>query len=305
MARAAGTFRWRGTTSGAWDTDSNWIDAAGVAWGNGHYPGWDGLLSVNVDGDTVLLDAAPITALAGFDNTAKGDLAALRVSDLYDKALASAGAYLQFDMQAGMETIIEGTRAGNMYIKGTGAQGIPLLRVLDMQSGYSLFADGAIGSLDALKGAVTLLATAVIGTALRVAYLSDRQNDVSLTIPTGCTVPATVDAFGGAVNSSVAITTLRVYDGVWTQAAGAITTLNLGGGRMLWNAAENITTAYLAGGTLDGSGGLAARTLANCYLYPQATLKIGNGLRNISITNLHILCEQPRIYLDPGEVVTI
>jgi len=304
--RAATTFYWRGTTTTAFTTSTNWVITGGGAPDADDYPGWDNSEAggTNVDGDTVIFDAAVTNACAGVDNSAKGDLAALKVTELYNKDLASSGTYLTIDMQAGAEVVIEGTRAGHIYIAGGGTQKIPILRLLDMQSGKTCYLGGTIGILDLLKGQANIIATAIIQTTLNIGYLNSAASDVTLTITAGATIPAAVDVLGGVVTCNVAVTTLRLRDGTWTQAAGNVTALHLYGGRFVWTAG-NITLAYINGGNLDGSGSAIIRTITTAYLYPAGTLKIGNGVRTITVTTLHLMCETPKLYVDPGETVSI
>ena len=314
--RAADTFRWRGNGAGtksALNDGRNWVDATGAAHIQDHYPFYDaeGAHAGNVDGDSVLFDAAitaPALALAGYDASALGDGAALKVLSAYNTTIASSGAKLLFDMQVAGQVIVDAENAGDMYLKGAGANGIGLVQVINTKGGSTpsvLYLDGDIDRLRALKGKINLQATCVISTELNIGYLTARNSDVNLTITAGATLPAIIDMSGGTITNNVAITTLRMSDGLWTNAAGAITTAKLTGGHFYWNEGA-IATAYVEGiAYLDGSGSVTPRTLALCYLGANGRLNINNGAQSINVTALRILGERPEIQWTPGQVIAI
>ncbi len=304
MARAADTFRWRGATSTAYNTPGNWIKTDDTTWAT-HWPGWDGTLSVIVDGDTVLLDGDPTNLLAGFDASALGDLLKLQIGQLYNEVLASSGAYLIFDMVVTTgQVIIDAPLAGNIFIKGAGTNKIPTLISLDLKSTSTLSIDGTVGTCNLLKGIVNVESTTTISTALNVSLVSSRLSDVTHTIEAGVTLPASINAIGGTITNSNAVTTLYLAGAKWTQAVGNITTAEITAGTLVWNAG-NITTCNLRSGLLDGSNATVARTCTTLNQYKDGAVNLNDGAKRITVTTWNIYAAKPAIELTPGTVLTI
>jgi len=306
--RAATTFFWRGTVDTVFTKHTNWVITGGGAPDADDYPGWDNSEGggSNVNGDSIIYDLAVTNACAGADNSAKGMIAALKVYPAYDKALASSGAYLILNMTAAGEVIIQGTAAGDIFLKGGGANGLKKVISLDTKTtgtASRLYLDGTLGTVELFKCLSTIKATAVIGTALTIGYLTGKYTDVNLTIEVGATLPATVNANGGTVVNSNAVTALNHSEGTWTQAAGAVTTLRNEGGEFKWNAG-NITTAYIMDGSLNASGAQGARTCTDCYLYEAGEVNLNTGAADVTIL-IHSMCDEPNILVTPGQIFGI
>lgn len=305
--RSAMTFRWTGAVDTVFQKGTNWDDENGDAHNVLNYPGYDGVApnTGNIDGDTVLFDQAVTNAPAGVDNSSKGALAALKVTAAYDKAIASSGIYLTVNMQTTGKVIIDAPAAGNIYLAGAGAQGLINALILNSKSGSIIYLGGVIGTVNPLKGTVTLAATAVLGTALNIGYINSRTGDVVLVITAGATLPSAVDCNGGTITGNVAITTLRLNGGLWTQVAGNITTLISNTGKFTWTAG-NITTAYVNGGELDGSGSIAARTITTMYFYKGAKVNLNNNVDTITVSNLYpMTSDLTGLQIIPGKKLVV
>lgn len=272
-------YRWRGTTNTAWETSGNWVNESGTVYSSG-YPG-----SGNDYEDDVLLDAAVTNGLAAYDATSKGVLRSLRVSDAYNVVVGTVSGAAAIKIKC-QEAIIDATLATAVYVTGVTSggwtDGITKLTVLD---GTAVHLDGVIQTLVALKGTIDLGAACTIGTALTIGYTSSKTADVALTIPsTVDALPSIVNASGGTTICSVAITTLNLTDGVWTQSAGDLTTVNMQSGTLNWNAG-NIATLNLYGGSVATSGGTSSRRIGTANVYPTAQFSLNNGQDNIQVTN--------------------
>jgi len=216
--RAATTFYWRGTGGTAYNASNNWVITGGGAPDADDYPGWDNSEPGNVDGDIVMFDAAITNAPGGGDYSAVGDLAAIKVSNLYNKHIASTATPLQVDMQATGQVLIDADAATpHIALKGGGANGLVNVTVLGVNLGSMLYLDGTIKGLLAVKGAITLRATADLsGGTMTVAYHTSIFSDVTLTITAGAVLPAIVQVLGGTTTCNVACTTLNMDGGLWT-----------------------------------------------------------------------------------------
>jgi cytoskeletal protein CcmA (bactofilin family) len=307
-ARAAGTFRWRGEGAGTkttWEDGRNWVNAAGSAWGQTMYPGYDDTEHANVDGDTVIFDAAVTTSPAGFDGSAKGDLLKIQVLAAFNGTIASSGTQLYYELQAAGEVTVQGALAGAIYLKGASTNGLTTVTVLDLKTGSTLYLDGKIGTLMHTKGTVILAATSTVAAALTVSFTADIVNDANLTITAAATIPATIEQRGGTVACNVAVTTLNQSGGLWTQAAGNITTARVTGGEIKHNAG-NITTLYVSGTAVyNGSGAAVARTITDLWQYDSSRVNVNDNARTIVITRWHLMTANPAISVVPGQTIAV
>jgi len=306
MARAAAIFRWQGNGAGtktAFDDGRNWVDTAGTPYAQAQYPSYDGATSANVNGDTIWYDTAATTAPAGYDLSAKGDLAGIVVGSAFDKAIASSGTPLLFDMQANAQVQICGTNAGAIYLKGGGTQGLQNINVVDMKSGSTLTLDGDVDNVRLLKGTVVFSATLTISSSLYIGYINNKTGDVTLTIPAGVTPPASVYASGGTVSNSIGITTLIQSGGIWTQALGTIGNLILSDGKFIWNAGT-LTAVNQFGGTVDGSQSITPRT-ATAWNYYKGTMNFNNSTDACTVTALNIMNSSPDMQVVIGQKLAI
>jgi len=277
-------YRWRGTSSNAWETSGNWVNEAGSVYSSG-YPG-----SVTGVEDEVYLDALATTALGAYDASAKEVMARFVVGQDYGLSgltAADIGTSVanRVIIHARQVIIDGGDYCGNIYIKGhTSGTGITSLTVVDMPTGKSVYVDGDTDTVAITKGTVVYAASSSIATALTTSYASDSTGDVSLTLGETMTLPSTINCNGGTVDCSTAITTLNVNAGAWTQTTGAITTLNLGGGSFAWTDGA-ITTANLYAGTFSGAASDNPRRIGTVNIYPSASCDIDNGSGNIYVTS--------------------
>lgn len=282
--RAANTFCWTGATSGVFNLTANWKLSDGNDPAAGDLPGWDndeGGGTV-VPGDTIMYDRVPTTAALGYDATALGDFAAIRVTKFYTGDLGQTGTYLTFDMQAAGAVYIDAQAAGDIFIAG-GATGLYNVTVIGTKAGSTCYLGGLTTNLTPLKGTVTIIATATIAGTFYIGHLTNQGADVVLTITAGATLPATIYCNGGVVINNVAVTTLYRLGGEWTQK-GAMTTLNSYGGNTIWDSGT-ITKANVYGGKLDASQSVHPRVLTDGDVYPGATIDLDDGLRTVTCTN--------------------
>lgn len=309
----AGTWTWLGGTSTDYTVWANWsTNATGAV--SGDWPGWDASENAVVNGETIIFtgdcDYGCATATADWDGSTDGAAAKIIVTDSYNKGVGYASNPWSVSMANGAEVFIEGTLADNIYIKGVGTYDIPILTVLDLQAGKTIFIDGTIGSLNLMKGQVTTIATCTISTAVNVGYVSDATNDSTLVLTAGTTLTgSTVNAQGGTITNSIndTITNVTVGKAKWTNTVGTsglITNLNQYGGQFIWNSGD-ITTAQIYDGTLNCSSGTEARTCAALYQYTPATVNTNDGRRWVTITAWHLMCEQPKIKVVPGQIISI
>lgn len=283
----AAIYRWRGAVSTAWKTGTNWIKTDGSTHDVADYPG-------KAAGDQAWFDYAVTTySPAGIDLSSDADLLSFKVGSQFDGTLGSSTANpIIFDMQTGntAECLIDAEGAGAMYLKGGGTNGIYRLTVTGSKT--SLWLAGVLGATTLLKGTgITIDSTTTALSSLFVGYESSKNNDVDLTIEASSTLPSTIRTSGGTVSCSQAVTTLELGGGAWTQNTGSVTTLIMDGGTFYWGADEptttvpsGITTAYIRSGTLDGSRNLQARTITLAVIYTDGTLRVDNGMRNITVT---------------------
>jgi hypothetical protein len=304
MARAAGIFRWTGAVDTVFSKGTNWINELDVAWDINQYPSYDNALTGNVDGDTVLFDAAVTNSPAGVDISAKGDLQSFKVTADYNGTIGSLAVPLIFDMTATGECIITGTIAGDMHLKGGGTNGLKTVTTMDSKSGSTINLDGSIGTIQAIKATINVLASATIVTALNIQYKTNKASDVIMTLNAGVTLPPTIRMLGGIVTNSNAVASLSPWAGTWKQLAGNITSLTNYGGRVEWYAG-NITTSNIYAGTVDGSMSTDIRTMTNCYLYRDGSLNVNNGVDTITVINLYMYSENPKLTICPGQKVAI
>jgi hypothetical protein len=286
VARAAATFFWKGGTDGTWNTPGNWLNSSGTAYTDA-YPGYDVTNTANVDGDAVMLDSAPTTALAGHDASASGDLAAFRVTSGYTGAIGTSGTPVIFDMTTTGNCVIDGSQAADMYISGGGTHGLVGLIVNGTKSGKVLYLGGTIVNPLLKRGTVDIAATAIITTGLTISYISSVYGDVALAVNAGATLPTSVDVQGGTSTCAVAIADLRISDGQWTQTAGDITALEITRGTLI-HKGGNIIAGKLAGGSLDCSQSTVARSIGDMSVDTAATLNLNNGQGNVTWTALRI-----------------
>lgn len=119
------------------------------------------------------------------------------------------------------------------------------------------------GSLDVAPFVISGTAeTATIAT-LRIGYQTSAASDVQVRLSSGVTL-TTIEKSGGTLEVNSAVTTLNQTEGDTTIKAGAITTLNLRGGRVYYNGTGTLTTATVTGnGVLDFSQDMRAKTVTN------------------------------------------
>jgi hypothetical protein len=285
--RSPNTFRWRGAQSSAWNNGLNWVDQNCTVYAANEYPGYDGSNSANVNGDTVILDAAPTNALAGYDASTRGQLASFKVTSAYNTTIgASASNPLILSLQNSGTANIDGSNAGNIFLRGAG-NGISGISTQGTKSGSAITLDGTIGDCTFFAGNIAIAATAVVSNSLQVSCLTTPMTDVTLTIASGATLPATVIATGGKVTCNTALQTLMHLNGSWTQTAD-VNELDQNGGTFVWNGG-NIGTLNLNVGTVDASQAPAVtRNIGNATIGKQGTLNLSGTGGNVSWGEIQI-----------------
>lgn len=268
-------FRWRGGVASHvthWDEPGNWVDEDGTAYSGGRYPG--SLAGVN---DHVSLDAPTDNAIIGGDYSANVKLASFTVGALYNNTIGSSATYLKFEAD---KVTIDGQAAGAIYLDGSGTVGLGQLLVLAALN--KIYIKGKSTAPSFLKGEIECAGE--IATSLNIGYLENADTDVTLVLGAGMTLPAAINASGGAVTCSTGIAELSISAGAWTQAAGDITTLRTTGGTFYHDAGD-ITTAIVLGGKFDASQTQVDRRIADLYLYPAGEADLNDGVGNVHITN--------------------
>jgi hypothetical protein len=269
-------FRWRGNGAGtktAINDGRNYVDGAGNAYAQTRYPG--SLTGVN---DDLLFDAALAEGAqppAGYDCTALVPLRSLSVSSNYNSTIASAAAWLKVAAQT---VIIDASSAGDIYINGVG-DGLDNVTVLNATG---LYFDGNCTPVYVYNGIVDFAASSTVGDSLTIGASSSSQ--ASVTLNAGMTLPTTIFMNGGSVTNYNAVTTLQIANGTWTQVSGDLTTVRTNAGTLYWNDG-NITTAYIYGGSVNGSNSATPRRVNAIYLYPNGTLELDNGVGSIYVTD--------------------
>lgn len=309
MARTAVTWTWTGGTNTVYTTTANWSASGSV--GASDYPGKDG--AGTIDGDTVILAGAVTNGCAtaaGFAGGV-GKLVKFIITDSYTKGVGQDAAHpLVIDMAGDGtgEVFIEGTLADNMFISGAATNYIGIVTMLDLQVGKLLTLGGKVATLNLMKGQITTQATAIISSAINVGYVTNETIDATLILTAlsgGGSLPANINCQGGTITNNVAFSGIvTIGKAKWTNAAGAIGTLNQYGGQFIWNAAA-ITTANIFSGAFVCSSGTAARVCTNLYQYTPASVDTNDGRRWVTVTYWHIMCTTPKISVVPGQIISI
>lgn len=121
---------------------------------------------------------------------------------------------------------------------------------------------------------------------------------------------ATLTINGGTITTNSAVSAATVYAGTWTHRAGNVTTLNVDGGTVNWEAG-GVTLATLrisSGGVFDKSRDARALTITNAVqLYKGATLKDPNGTITFSggITLNRCTLDDVTIDVGPNRTITV
>lgn len=318
MARAAGIFRFRGGASGDPTNGANYIDVNGNPW-TGHYPGWDGTASANVDGDIVTLDGLATNAMAGGDLSAKGKLASFSVTNSY--LLASNGAVpgvgtstanpVKLNMLNGAPVTIDqadginisGGPQGNIYLKGLGSHGMGAISVLTVKkSGTAavVYLDGAFESFRGEYGNVEICATAAISGAYNPGFRTDPINDLIITIDVGATIGGQITVNGGKNTCNIAVSGLLMTNGTWIHQAGNLAAPNVQGGTLYWNGGNATDLLASNSGKIDGSQSDTPRTCSKSAT-PYAAQATFGGQINLATQGKAITVTDP-IYPYKGQV---
>jgi len=314
--RAAGTWVWTGTTDTVYTKHTNWTIDGGTPDAD-DYPGWDNSEGggTDVNGDTVILTGSLTNGCATAAGYAadKGNLAKVIVTDTYNKAIGKdATDPLVLKMALAGEVFIEGTLADNIFLSGNATQEIDLLTVMDMQSGKTITLGGNVGTINLTKGHITTQATLTVEDAngVNVGYITNSISDATLILTAGTTITGgVINAQGGTITNSIngTIATVVIGKAKWTNTvgtSGVITALNQYGGTVYWNSGD-ITAGNIYDGTLDCTGGTEARTCTDLYQYGPATVNVNDGRRWVTISNWHLMSEQPKIKVVPGQTIAI
>lgn len=288
-------FRWYGDGAGVktdWDDGRNWRNGAGAFYAAGVYPG-----VVPGQYDDVIFDTAltgTMESVAGYDAPGAGEevLASFRVGPDYDGDIGSLGAFLDIEVShdtdaeiADSVVNIDGEECGDIFLDGGGTYGLRRVTVTASKGTTSII--GKAGAVSLQKGIVVLggsVSVLTISDSFYVGYQYNPRSDVTLTINDTVTLPSSITVTGGIVENNVAITTLILRGGNWTQVAGDITNLYLYNvANFLWDAGD-IGYMEIHGGSVNAtSDSSVGREFTIAKVYQNGTLDLRNDLGNNTV----------------------
>lgn len=289
VAMAAEIYIWNGATDTDWTAagGSNWETESGAAQGANQYPGLaagDEAWFIGTVPSGATITAGPV----GVDLSAAADLGSIRVADDYAFGIGTnAGTPVIVDMETNNETICiidAASITDGIYFAGGGTNGLYRVVVANGKSAQDVWLSGKLGATHLLKGEQILYDGAVSAcTSLLIGSVNNPSSDAKVTIEASATVPSIIRCAGGQVTNNVAVTTLQISGGEWTQAAGNIATITSTGGRVVWNAG-NITTINLNGGEIDASREHTYRTVTT-VVGLSGTLNVNDGIGTVTVTD--------------------
>lgn len=255
---------------GDWTVAANWSGAA-----------------VPVSGDDLVFDGtanygvASTPAVAG----ANDDFGEVRITSDFAYDFGDAAGSIVWDLvNPGADLLIVDASNCPTYFK----LDAKLTKAIILGSGAlatSMVLDGEITDLEIQKGTITAV-TGVTFTNMRVSYKSAQATDVTVTIPTGCTITNVWQRGGTVTCSSAVATKLEIDSGVFTHSDGNMGILSQRGGTYYWNCdGDTITEAKLFAGTFDARNNGNAKTITNGEIWPGATAYFNNGGHNLVFTN--------------------
>jgi hypothetical protein len=273
-------YRWTGATSGVWKLKENWIDIATGAIPVAKYPGESALTYDDVYFDTALAGGA--SSVAGVSALTE-ELNKIYIGGTYNGTIGSAITPVEVDMHSATarEVFIDTLYAGAVHIKGMAGAGEMIQNLYVLNGTVYLY--GKYSNVHLLKGTVTLDAGANIAGLMWVGYMVQPSSDISLAIPSGATLPSTIQCNGGIVTCSALIGMLYLSGGTWTQSGGADGLMQTGGTFMFDD--SNITSAYVYGGTFDTRGSSASRTIDRGFCGAGGTMYLNPVSANLTVTN--------------------
>ncbi|KKN11665.1 hypothetical protein LCGC14_1024170 [marine sediment metagenome] len=302
---------WDGSTDGDWATAANWTAALPVADGEVIFDG----RQVAVIPVTGMTDGGSVSD-SGHANAATLDL--LHFKSTYTGGIASAALPC---ITSPDKLVIEGS--GTYHIScGKTSQvtdtSIPITIINNKDAIVYLYSNSnSATNLSEFTDVYLLAGTLYIawntveldvGCYVKNLYIAPTNNspgNTTVDIDKDCfdelnDVPTNIFMQNGTVTCDTQLGTVNMYAGTFTYGDSAsaetvldITRLNLHSGIFTWQpneAAATITTAYLFGGTLDGSGTTNAgngKVITTCYLFSGATLDMANNRGDITLTNLY------------------
>lgn len=255
------TKTWVGTTSGAYNVSTNWVEGA-----------------VPTTADDVRIPAGTPAITSGLDQSlvAIGDFI---VEAGYANTIGTSSADLQIDPDrfefsgTGTSYIDIGSAAIAVTIKdaataGTGLRGLYLI-------------GSAITTANILKGKVGL--ASVHGTTASATTVRVSGSGADVWLGEGLT-NTTVELYAGKVEQRGSSTNTKVYGGTLTTTEeGTIGTLTMEAGTAYLNSIGTITTLTGNGGTVDMTTSAASRTVTT--LNPQPGFTIIYDPAIVTITN--------------------
>lgn len=224
-----------------------------------------------VAGPTV--DMASLTAI---------DLDLLLVGEGYTRTIGGSGSEL--DISADLAWY-RGA-AGKLWLKEGG--GTTDLVLVDSTAADPLNHDcvaltgATFTQVDLLRGYLTLL-TGVTVTTLNVGKFNSPSSEAKCVINAGTITVTNFKQYSGLTTNNQALTTVDIFGGIFSQALGVDTTVNVYGGRANLNTAGTYTNvrAY-PGSIVDFSQSGGRKIVTNMYEYPGSTI-IGREL--LKVTN--------------------
>lgn len=263
---------------------TNWNNGAGTAL-IGTAGNWDGGLPTSDDRLYFLKmndgQNPPSGTAAQMDDLTLIDADLVMVGEGYTKTIGGSGT----PMEISADLVWYRGSAGKLWYKDGG--GTTDLILVDSTAsdplGHDCIAlDGAtMTQVEVMRGMCTILTGATI-TTLKVGILG-ANSPAKCVINAGTITISAANLHSGLVTNNQALASVYVYGGIWTQALGVNTTMNILGGRVNLNVAGTYATIYLyPGATLDLSQDGSRKIVTNMYEFPGSTI-IGREL--LKVTN--------------------
>jgi hypothetical protein len=255
-------FRWTGSTDGDLNDVTNWDDGIGGA--ADHIP---------AAGDDIMFSTGAVDVTINPEYFAAILLHAVYITDDYTGSIATSGTYMKFLCE---ELYVEGASATTHYLW------IPSdndTKVIVTATGTAVYIKAVVDDMT-LQGGSTYLLGTTINNSLLI------SNPAAVDIASDCTLTGTCTITGGSCDSDTAHGTVEVKDGLWTQADGSGTTLNMYGGTYKFNAAQHrLETAEVYGGFLNCGDSPDPKTIGTLTLGARGKLNLNNGNANIVVEN--------------------
>lgn len=188
----------------------------------------------------------------------------------------------------------------NILNSGTPTEGTAVEAVL-------LRASNSSNSLQVLKGSVgvgIITNTTSQFATVAIGYVNQVASDAKVRFGSGVSL-ATVNQFGGEVETNAAVTTLNQQAGTHTHQAGTMGTANVDGGTLTYNSTGTITAANIgSGGHLDLSKDTRRLTVSALDLHAQS--RLSDPYRRVNNLTLDLnRCALSDVTIDIGTHIRI